>query len=219
MNFPRIIFFALLLLAPTFIFAQQDMDQDGIADELDFDADNDGIPNYIEQAYPLADQDGDGLANYLDLDSDNDGISDLVEAGMLDQNGNGQVDDFIDEDLDGWHDYAQLDLAQLDVDQDGLPAFLDLDFNGDGQADLWLWNDMELDRDENGQVDNFRDLDQDGFDDRFDGDLFNIQMPGESRNTPQKYISLQNRLLQQATTSMNSCKKADEYGLCYDNQL
>lgn len=108
MNFPQIVLFALLLLAPTFIFAQQDMDQDGIADELDFDADNDGIPNYIEQAYPLADQDGDGLANYLDLDSDNDGIPDLVEAGMLDQNGNGQVDDFIDEDLDGWHDDAQL---------------------------------------------------------------------------------------------------------------
>ena len=219
MNFPRIMLFVLLLLSPGFILASNDMDQDGIADLLDFDADNDGIPNYIEEAYTPKDQDGDGIPNYLDLDSDNDGIPDLVEAGMLDQDGDGRVDEFIDEDQDGWHDLANISYAQLDIDQDGLPAFLDLDFDGDGQADLWLWEQMELDRDENGQLDSFRDLDQDGLDDRFDGDLVNIQLLGENTIPPSKHIALLYEQVHNAPAANVSCEEVDQYGLCYDTQL
>jgi|GEM_PF-6509409 len=219
MNFPKIILLAFLLLSPNFIFANNDMDQDGITDLLDFDADNDGIPNYIEQNYTPEDQDRDGIPNYLDLDSDNDGIPDLVEAGMLDQDGDGRVDEFIDEDQDGWHDFANINYAQLDIDQDGLPAFLDLDFDGDSQADLWIWEQMELDRDENGQLDSFRDLDQDGLDDRFDGDLVNIQLLGENTIPFPEHIVLLYEQVHNSPATDVSCEEVDQYGLCYDTKL
>lgn len=95
----------------------KDSDGDLVADQVDFDSDNDGIPDVIEsQKIPKAlsntdtnlngidnlfeptsnpiDSDADGLPDYLDLDSDNDGIFDLVESGSnaLDSNKNGVLD-------------------------------------------------------------------------------------------------------------------------------
>lgn len=63
-----------------------------------FDTNNDGIIDRFPDA------DNDGIPNYLDLDSDNDGIADVVEAGGTDANGDGRADNFIDNDNDGYND-------------------------------------------------------------------------------------------------------------------
>lgn len=52
---------------------QGDADNDGIPNHLDKDSDNDGI---IDGNEPLGDADGDGLDNVIDADSDNDSIPD-----------------------------------------------------------------------------------------------------------------------------------------------
>ena len=96
-----------------------DTDEDGIANHLDLDADNDGIPDNIEaqttEGYIVPsgiDANGDGVddaytggltpvntdgtdnADYLDLDSDNDGIFDIVESGLgLNANASGATTD------------------------------------------------------------------------------------------------------------------------------
>ncbi len=96
-------------------------DTDTIADQLDMDADNDGITDFIENQgnnYPISastldanangmvdvyetlpatypyNSDTDTVKNYVDLDSDNDGIYDLVESGStaIDINNNGIID-------------------------------------------------------------------------------------------------------------------------------
>lgn len=72
------------------------------------------------------DTDGDGVINSDDLDSDNDGILDIVEAGLEDNDGNGQVDQEDDLGSAG---------AVPDHDSDDLPDFLDLDADGDGLPD------------------------------------------------------------------------------------
>ena len=96
----------------------KDSDGDGIADQNDYDSDNDSIIDLYEaQAQSTitlshvdvnadgiddvfgtgiipADTDADGVPNYLDLDSDNDGIHDLDEAGLnvTDADSNGAID-------------------------------------------------------------------------------------------------------------------------------
>lgn len=92
-------------------------DGDGVSDALDYDSDNDGIPDFIEaqglnsitasgvdanndgldDAFGTglipADSDNDNVPDYLDLDSDNDGIFDLNEAGFAGNqtNSTGQI--------------------------------------------------------------------------------------------------------------------------------
>ncbi len=68
----------------------RDFDGDLVPDYLDYDSDNDGIPDAIEAGdqnpqTPPADTDGDGLPDYIDWDSDNDGVADNDE----DRNGDG----------------------------------------------------------------------------------------------------------------------------------
>ncbi|MCF6130014.1 T9SS type B sorting domain-containing protein [Flavobacterium sp. AS60] len=96
----------------------KDSDADGVADQNDYDSDNDSIADLYEaqaqssialsnvdvngdgiddvfgSGIVLADTDGDGILNYLDLDSDNDGIHDLDEAGfsVTDADSNGVID-------------------------------------------------------------------------------------------------------------------------------
>lgn len=95
-----------------------DTDADGIPNQLDFDSENDGIPDAIEaqgattitvsgvdanndglddafgNGITAADSDSDGVKDYLDLDSDNDGVFDLFESGSgaIDANLNGIID-------------------------------------------------------------------------------------------------------------------------------
>ncbi len=135
-----------------------DMDGDGVADSIDLDNDNDGIPNVVELGLadtdkdatlfgdgwldangngvhdsfeggaPLIDTDGDGVADYLDPDSDNDGIFDAVEY-----DGYGDIDvngDGIGDGFDG----ESLNNAD-DFDGDGLLTIVDGNDDDDDEFD------------------------------------------------------------------------------------
>jgi hypothetical protein len=115
-----------------------DRDGDGVADSLDLDIDNDGIPNALDGS---DDPDGDGLPNLADLDSDGDGVADLVEAGGPDSNGDGQVDNFVDTNQNGISDQFEPTLGGHalplpDSDGDGVDNHRDLDSDGDGISDV-----------------------------------------------------------------------------------
>ena len=154
--------------------------------------------NTTNTAIPYPDTDNDNLPDGLDLDADNDGIGDLIEAGGIDSNGDGFVDNLTDNDGDGFSDVYDPDddgvsgidsgestaplvktngsgnpvngntAASLDSDNDGLPDHLDLDADNDGIPDL-----VEaggIDTDGNGRVDNSSDADKDGYADIYDSD-------------------------------------------------
>jgi gliding motility-associated-like protein len=160
-----------------------DFDGDGIPDDIDQDADGDGILNVDEvlpgENWKTADSDGDGHPNWLDIDSDNDGIVDNIEA----QNGNGpnsiedpgnpeytlptgKVNEFgVDYAYDPGHGGQKL--VPVDTDGDGIPDFLDTDSDGDGVPDYIEGNDANHD----GHPDYVltgKDSDGDGLDDGFD---------------------------------------------------
>ena len=120
------------------------------------------------------DQDGDGIANYLDLDSDNDGVTDIIEAGGVDTDEDGRVDNNADTNSDGYANTFDpvnggTELAINDTDDDGIDDYLDLDSDGDGIGDI-----VEAggtDTDGNGVVDGaFTDVDGDGWSNTFDND-------------------------------------------------
>jgi len=208
-----------------------DDDNDGVADTVengnnfaDGDEDGDGIPNYIDTIdngnsgdgsttnYTDANNDGtpdvydvdnDGIPNHLDLDSDNDGIPDIAEAGGVDTDGNGLVDNINangtlinDVDNDGLDDRYDANvtggtngtsITNPDTDNDGIADAQDLDADNDGIPDI-----IEaggVDTDGNGLVDNINangklinDTDKDGFDDLVDGDVGQIGTPNNIEN-------------------------------------
>jgi len=162
-----------------------DLDGDGILDGY-VDADGDGfsdVADPTEGGTPLdnPDSDGDGVADRLDLDSDNDGIPDVIENGGSDADGDGVLDGYTDLDGDGFADSVDTDdntipgpgdggtsLPNGDADLDGIPNYLDLDSDNDGILDL-----VEAggeDADGNGQIDDFTDVDGDGYADVVDTD-------------------------------------------------
>ena len=127
-----------------------DSDGDGIADDLDLDDDNDGIPD-TEEGSGLVDSDNDGIADSRDLDSDNDGIYDYLEAGVdpaLDSDADGSIDgpvggnglvDAVETAADsGQPDYNGDALADAPRDTDGdlVPDYRDLDSDNDGVTDV-----------------------------------------------------------------------------------
>jgi hypothetical protein len=74
-----------------------DIDRDGIANDLDPDDDQDGVPD-LKDAFPLdpsewEDKDADWIGDNLDADDDGDGVGD-------DHNGNG-IPDYEELDFDG----------------------------------------------------------------------------------------------------------------------
>ena len=114
-----------------------DRDNDGSADAVDQDLDNDGIPNSADGG---DDTDGDGVPNLSDLDSDGDGISDILEAGGVDANADGRVDNFADSDRDGLADRTDPTTGGTpwplpDTDGDGITDHRDVDSDGDGFTD------------------------------------------------------------------------------------
>ncbi|MEJ0085599.1 MAG: outer membrane beta-barrel protein [Pseudomonadota bacterium] len=147
--------------APLVFGSFADRDGDGVSDALDLDIDNDGIPNALDGA---DDTDGDGLPNLADLDSDGDGVADIVEAGGVDSNGDGEVDNFVDVNHNGLSDQFEPGLGGHalplpDSDDDGVDNHRDLDSDGDGISDVL----------ESGGVDANGDGRQDGADDDRDG--------------------------------------------------
>jgi len=154
--------------------------------------------NTTNAAIPYPDTDNDNLPDGLDLDADNDGIGDLIEAGGIDSNGDGFVDNLTDNDGDGFSDIYDPDddtvagidsgegnqplaktngsgnlingntAASMDSDGDGLPDHLDLDADNDGIPDLVEAGGIDIDG--NGRVDNLTDSDNDGYSDIYDSD-------------------------------------------------
>ena len=156
-------------LAPQIFGSTTDDDNDGVGDGIDLDLDNDGIPNSVEGS---ADTDGDGIRDVADLDSDNDGIADLVEAGGVDANGDGRLDNFVDANGNGLGDAVDTArggtaLPVPDTDRDGLANFVDLDSDADGLFDVFEAGGSDADR--NGRVDSIVDVARDGFADIYQG--------------------------------------------------
>jgi hypothetical protein len=105
----------------------RDTDGDGIADYLDTDSDNDGVPDAREillVALSGADSDGDGIDDAIDVDA----------TGDIDANGDGVGDSKVnlaDTDGDGIADYRD-----ADSDNDSFPDGQEYaDFNNDGIND------------------------------------------------------------------------------------
>ncbi|MEM7161020.1 MAG: Ig-like domain-containing protein [Bacteroidota bacterium] len=146
-----------------------DTDGDGISDHEDLDSDNDGIlddwendPN--EDGSGPDDFDGDGVPDYLDLDSDNDTMPDVVEAGGVDEDGDGTIDNYNDGNGDGADD-DDIQTDPDDTDMDGAPDHNDIDSDNDGITDIIEANsgDDTLDTDGDGMVDIFIDDNGDGW--------------------------------------------------------
>ncbi len=154
-----------------------DFDNDSILDEVDADADNDGIPNINEGT---GDSDLDGLPDFLDLDSDNDTIPDIFEVlkdrGMLfalDADLNGQIDPGVNLGNNGLAnllevlpDMQNINFVIFDTDSDRVPDHLDLDSDNDGLSDRIEYRnipDLQF-----AQVGAISDPDLDGLDNRPD---------------------------------------------------
>ena len=141
----------------------KDNDSDGIIDAFDYDSDNDGIPDIIENIGSLVvlsgididlngvddvfnnytlniDSDNDGVPNYYDLDSDNDGITDLIETNQLgvfsDTDLNGIIDSGSSFGVNGW-----IDAAETSPDSN-IASYTLPDLDGDS-----LFNFMDYDSD------------------------------------------------------------------------
>ncbi|RYY44418.1 MAG: T9SS type A sorting domain-containing protein, partial [Chitinophagaceae bacterium] len=167
----------------------KDINNDHVNDDFqaDGDSDNDGIPNYLDPTFPgridtnsdgvddRFDMDKDGIINMLDLDSDNDGIPDVVEAGGVDADGDGRIDNYSDSDNDGLSQQVDLNnigasgsgngLGFVDLDGDGRANAIDLDSDGDGIPDV-----IEVygtDTNNNAVIDGFVDANSDGLHDSY----------------------------------------------------
>ncbi|MEQ8908791.1 MAG: hypothetical protein RIC95_06340 [Vicingaceae bacterium] len=119
------------------------------------------------------DTDGDGNPDYCDLDSDNDGIADIIEAGGVDTNGDGLVDNATDDNADGWADIFDTNeggtpLPDGDQDGDGFENRIDLDADNDGIADIIEAGGVDANGD--GYGDTSTDTDADGWFNTFDSD-------------------------------------------------
>jgi hypothetical protein len=141
------------------------------------------------------DSDGDGVPNHLDLDSDNDGIPDIIEAGGVDSDANGRVDNYTDTDGDGWSDTFDADnggsaLGDADMDGDGLANRIDLDSDDDGIADIIEAGGTDSDND--GRADSSTDSDGDGWSSTFDADEFGtaLSIPDTDGDGLSNYLDL-----------------------------
>jgi uncharacterized repeat protein (TIGR01451 family) len=191
-----------------------DDDDDGIPDLIESngldafaDADSDGILNFADHDIPgfvdvnndgvndNMDADLDGVPNQLDRDSDNDGIPDVVEAGGVDADGDGRIDNFTDTDADGLSQNVDANntgaagsgnglaagAGLRDTDGDGIPDYHDLDSDNDGIPDVLEAGGTDANND--GMIDSYAtDTDADGFADAVDGDVGNDNIAENSAN-------------------------------------
>ena len=115
-----------------------DADEDGLADCVDTDDDNDGVLDEADNCPFMAnadqaDLDGDGSGNVCDTDDDGDGVADASDCKPLDKTiFPGQDDDCdgIDNDCDD-----VVDEGYPDTDDDGEANCIDTDDDNDGSSD------------------------------------------------------------------------------------
>lgn len=114
-----------------------DDDDDGVANDVDIDDDNDGILDTVEDANldndnnPLTnptDTDSDGIPNHLDLDSDGDGIPDNIEA----QTTNGYISPAGTYSTQGVNTAYGSGLTPINTDGTDNDDYLDTDSDNDG---------------------------------------------------------------------------------------
>ena len=142
-----------------------DTDGDGLANLLDADDDNDGIPTKEEAS---KDTDQDGNPNHLDTDDDGDGIL-TKDEGTKDTDQDGSPN-YLDADDDGdglytlYENYNAGSPVDDDTDKDGIPDYLDADDDGDGKPSASETNDPNG----NHQPEDAKDSDKDGVPDYLD---------------------------------------------------
>ncbi len=140
--------------------------------DISFAVGSNGIPDAIETSpdsgvlnFSLQDTDGDGTPDFMDIDSDADGITDLVEAGGIDADNNGRIDNFFDADAKGVDDTVQASaLPVFDTDGDGTADYRDTDSDNDSlsdSAEAGSNPNRPIDTDGDGAAD-YRELDSDG---------------------------------------------------------
>ena len=144
-----------------------DSDGDGVTDERDRDSDNDGIGDAVEAfgggaSGVVLDSDGDGVPDYRDLDSDSDSVFDAYEADHFVLTAEGRLQSATAVDEQGLA--AGSEDAATDTDGDGVPDYRDLDSDNDGIVDLFEVG--AVDGDGDGRLDDLRDANGDGADDR-----------------------------------------------------
>ena len=145
--------------------APRDSDRDQVPDFRDIDSDNNGRKDGLDG---VEDVDLDGIANFADLDDDGDALQDVFEIGGdpsvprdTDDDGTADFQD-IDSDADTILDAHE---RVADPDGDTVPAYIDLDSDGDcipdedeaGDGDL---SSLPVDLDDDGMA-NFLDFDSD----------------------------------------------------------
>jgi len=125
----------------------------GLADAIETAAES-GTPDYDNDdvADSPINHDADTQPDFLDLDSDNDSIPDVIEAGLIDDDQNGQADPG-----------QQPTMEPIDSDGDQVKDVHDLDSDNDGLTDALEAGSADADGD--GRVDDFADGDADGLDD------------------------------------------------------
>jgi hypothetical protein len=174
---------------PGFVDNNSDFINDNF--EADADADGDGILNYNDHDFlwnglPWKDTNGDNINDYfdsdldavinmLDLDSDNDGIPDVVEAGGVDADGDGKIDNYTDTDGDGLSQNVDknntgaynsgVGLGAVDIDGDAVLNEFDLDSDNDGMPDVVEVSGADTNFD--GKLDGFVDANSDGMNDNY----------------------------------------------------
>lgn len=147
-----------------------DTNGDGVVD-VTTDTDADGLMNPYDGStggvnISNLNSDGSGPVNYLDLDSDNDGITDVAEAGGVDANGDGRLDNYNDTDGDGLDDTVDGDVGNDGTAENSSLALMatGADTNNNGQPDTYLGglsntdsrglpNPYDLDSDDDGLAD------------------------------------------------------------------
>ncbi|GEM_PF-4778311 len=170
-----------------------DTDGDGVSDYLDLDSDNDSMSDAFEATgldsnndgvlevfsdvdsnglvddlviAPL-DYDSDGVYDHLDLDSDNDGIPDVIESEGDDIDSNGMIDNFIDNDGNGYDDVVDINVTNTDGDSEY--DYHDLDSDNDTILDIIeAGASASLDANTDGVIDLLVDIDNDGLLDSVD---------------------------------------------------
>ena len=114
-----------------------DVNVDGVVDGFS-DKDFNGLDDEFQTGeLTPKDTDGDGKVDAVDLDSDADGIADLVETSDMVSDAEGEIKEFVDNDVNGSDDSISLiRVVVTDSDNDGTPDFQDTDADNDGVSDF-----------------------------------------------------------------------------------